>query len=104
MAADEALILLAEAVLLAGLLALSARLWSARFDPYPQLVAQLVNSSPVDAELYAALPKPVRVEASRVCRAGECYSTTPLGAVHGSAWDWLLIYKRRVAVAGGVTP
>ncbi|MEM0226922.1 MAG: hypothetical protein QXF46_08625 [Thermofilaceae archaeon] len=100
MAVDEALVVLAEAVLLAGLLALSARLWGARFDPYPQLVAQLLNSSPVDAELFIALPKPVRVEASRVCRAGDCYSIAPLAAARGAAWDRLIVYKRRVALGG----
>ncbi|MEM1522717.1 MAG: hypothetical protein QW407_04940 [Thermofilaceae archaeon] len=100
MAVDEALILLAEAVLFAGLVALSARLWSARFDPYPQLVAQLLNSSPVDAELFIALPRPVRVEASRVCRASECYGIAPLEAVRGAAWDRLVVYKRRVALGG----
>ncbi|MEM2299265.1 MAG: hypothetical protein QXW23_07070, partial [Thermofilaceae archaeon] len=104
MAADEALILLAEAILLAGLLMFSARLWSARFDPYPQLVAQLLNSSPVDAELFIALPKPVRVELDRLCQAGSCYSIAPLGAVYGAAWDWLIVYKRKAALAGGGVP
>ncbi|MEM1696756.1 MAG: hypothetical protein QW324_07010 [Thermofilaceae archaeon] len=104
MAVDEALVVLAEAILLAGLLALSARLWSARFDPYPQLVAQLLNSSPVDAELFIALPKPVRVELDRLCQAGSCYSIAPLGAVYGTAWDWLIVYKRKTALAGGAPP
>ncbi|MEM1930119.1 MAG: hypothetical protein QXH81_09135 [Thermofilaceae archaeon] len=104
MAADEALILLAEAILLAGLLMFSARLWSARFDPYPQLVAQLLNSSPVDAELFIALPKPVRVELDRLCQADSCYSIAPLGAVYGAAWDWLIVYKRKAALAGGGVP
>ncbi|MEM1568706.1 MAG: hypothetical protein QXI84_09510 [Thermofilaceae archaeon] len=104
MAVDEALVVLAEAILLAGLLMFSARLWSARFDPYPQLVAQLLNSSPVDAELFIALPKPVRVELDRLCQAGSCYSIAPLGAVYGTAWDWLIVYKRKTALAGGGVP
>ncbi|MEM2791217.1 MAG: hypothetical protein QW075_05140, partial [Thermofilaceae archaeon] len=104
MAVDEALVVLAEAILLAGLLMFSARLWSARFDPYPQLIAQLLNSSPVDAELFIALPKPIRVELDRLCQAGSCYSIAPLGAVYGTAWDWLIVYKRKAALAGGGVP
>lgn len=100
MAVDEALVVLAEAILLAGFLVLSAKLWSARYDPYPQLVARLFNSSPIDAELFVALPKPVRVELNRLCQAGVCYSIAPLGAVYGAAWDWLIVYKRKTVLAG----
>jgi len=100
-AADEALVLLCEALLLAALLLLSTRLWAARRDPYPQLVAQLINASPEDAELLIVLPRPVRVNGTHVCRAGECSPIVGLERVEGAAWSWLRVYKRRLAEGGG---
>jgi len=91
-AVDEAVILLAEAVLLAGLLLLSARLWRAWENPYPRLVAELLSATPPDAELFVVLPEPVRVEAGRVCYAGACYAV-PIQYVRGQAWWWAKAYK-----------
>ncbi|MCS7104017.1 MAG: hypothetical protein NZ954_00440 [Thermofilaceae archaeon] len=104
MAVDEALVVLAEVLLFAGFLVFSTRLWNARYDPYPQLVARLLNFSPLDAEIFIALPRPVKVEFTRLCQAGKCYAITPLEAVYGTAWSWLTVYKRRVILAGGVPP
>lgn len=79
MAVDEALVTLAEILLMVGLLSLALRLWSSRYDPYPELVAKAVNSSPTDAEVIIILPRPVALKVSdrgvQVCQAGECYST-----------------------------
>jgi hypothetical protein len=91
-AVDEALILLAEALLLAGLLILSARLWSARENPYPRLAGELLNSTPPDAEVFLVFPEPVHIEPGRVCYAGECYSA-PVQYVRGQAWWWAKAYK-----------
>jgi hypothetical protein len=66
-AVDEALILLAEALLFAGLLILSARLWSARESPYPKLAGELINATPPDAEVFIVFPEPVHIEVGRVC-------------------------------------
>jgi len=97
-AVDEALILLAEALMLAGFLLLSARLWASRGDPYLELVGELLNATPPDAEVFIVLPEPVRVEAGRVCYAGECYSTF-IQHARGQAWWWVKVYKRAYAVA-----
>lgn len=102
-AVDEALILLAEALLFAGLLLLSARLRLSRPNPYPELVAELLNSTPPDAEVLIVLPEPIRVEEGRVCHAGECY-TAPITQAKGQAWWWVKVYKRAYAVAGGSPP
>ncbi len=95
---DDALILLAEALLLAGTLLLSARLWLARGNPYPRLVAELLNATPPDAEVLVVLPEPVRVEPGRVCYAGECYAA-PTQYVRGQAWWWVRVHKRAYALA-----
>jgi hypothetical protein len=109
-AVDEALILLAEALLFAGLLILSARLWSARENPYPKLAAELLNSTPPDAEVFIVFPEPVRIEAGKVCYAGECYSA-PVQYAMGQAWWWAKAYKGAAYVVaqsgpqgGGVEP
>lgn len=104
MAVDEALVIFAEALLFAGLLIFSTELWNAKYDPYPQLVTQMLNFSPLDAEIFIALPRPIKVELTRLCQAGKCYTVTPLKAVHGTAWNWLIVYKRRVVLAGGAPP
>ncbi|MCC6049111.1 MAG: hypothetical protein LM580_00290, partial [Thermofilum sp.] len=91
-AVDEALILLAEALLFAGLLILSARLWSARENPYPKLAGELINATPPDAEVFLVFPEPVRIEPGRVCYAGECYSA-PVQYVKGQAWWWAKAYR-----------
>ena len=93
---DEALILLAEALMLAGFLLLSARLWLARENPYPRLVGELLNATPPDAEVFIVLPEPVRVEGGRVCRAGACFSA-PIQRAVGRAWWWVKVYKRSYA-------
>jgi hypothetical protein len=102
-AVDEALILLAEALLFAGLLILSARLWASRENPYPELVAELLNATPPDAEVFIVLPQPVRIEPGRVCYAGECYPA-PIQHVRGHAWWWVKVYKRTYAVAQETAP
>lgn len=102
-AVDEALILLAEALMLAGLLLLSARLWAARENPYPRLVAVLLNSTPPDAEVFIVLPEPVRIETGKVCYAGQCYAV-PIQYAKGQAWWWVKVYKRSYAVAQQRTP
>jgi hypothetical protein len=102
-AVDEALILLAEALLFAGLLLLSERLWASRENPYPELVAELLNSTPPDAEVFIVLPEPVRIEAGKVCYAGQCYAVL-IQYAKGQAWWWVKVYKRSYAVAQQGTP
>jgi hypothetical protein len=109
-AVDEALILLAEALLFAGLLILSSRLWSARENPYPKLAGELLNATPPDAEVFIVFPEPVRIEVGRLCYAGQCYSA-PVQYVKGQAWWWAKAYRGSTYVAaqsgpsgGGVEP
>lgn len=79
MTVDEALVTLAEVLLMIGLFSLALRLWSSMYDYYPELVAKVVNSSPTDAEVIIILPKPIALKVSnrgvQVCQAGECYVT-----------------------------
>lgn len=88
MAVDEALVTLAEVLLMIGLFSLALRLWSSRYDSYPELVARVINSSPTDAEIIIILPRPVALKVSdrgvQVCQAGECYSTRLRYAKGGS--------------------
>ena len=86
------MILLAEALLFAGLLILSARLWASRENPYPRLAGELLNATPPDAEVFLVFPEPIRIEAGKVCYAGECYSA-PVQYVKGQAWWWAKAYR-----------
>ncbi len=97
-AVDEAVVLLAEAVLMAGLLLLASRLWLARYDPYPEAVARLLNATPPDAEWFIVLPKPARIEVGRVCCAGECYAVPITRKAGAAAWWWV----RAQRDAGGI--
>ncbi len=100
--ADEALVLLAEAILLAGMLGISAKLWLLKYDPYPELVAELINATPDGSEILIVLPRPVRLELGRVCYAGACYAAN-LTHVEGHAWWWIRVYRRggRATAVGG---
>jgi hypothetical protein len=87
---DEAIIVLAEAVFLAGLLILASRLWLFHGDPYPMLVAKAVNATASDAETMIVLPKPVHCEAWKVCYAGQCYPAS-LSGFTGSSWNYVIV-------------
>jgi energy-converting hydrogenase Eha subunit F len=92
-AVDEALVVLAEIVLLAGLVALANRLWLSRPEPYPQLVAKAVNATAPYAETMIVLPQPVHLEAGYVSFRGERAAVAPLSRVEGKAYRWLLVYN-----------
>ena len=91
-AVDEALVVLAEIVLLAGLVALASRLWLSRPEPYPQLVAEAINATAPYAETLIALPQPIHVEAGYVSFKGERATIPTLARVEGRAYRWLLVY------------
>jgi len=100
-AVDEALIVLAEIVMLAGLSMLAGRLWLGRPEPYPQLVAKAINATAPYAETLIVLPQPVHVEASYVSFRGERAGIATLARVEGRAYCWLLVYNATAKLARG---
>jgi hypothetical protein len=100
-AVDEALVVLAEIVLLAGLVALAGRLWLGRPEPYPQLVAKALNATADLAETVIILPQPVHVETGYVSFKGERAAIAPLSRVEGKAYRWLLVYNATTRIARG---
>jgi len=92
-AVDEALVVLAEIVLLAGLSMLAGRIWLGRPEPYPQLVAKAFNATAPYAETLIVLPQPVHVEAGYVSFRGEKATIPTLARVEGRAYRWLLVYN-----------
>ncbi len=100
-AVDEALVVLAEIVLLAGLVALANRLWLNRPEPYPQLVAKAVNATAPYAETLIILPQPVHVATSYVSFRGERAGIPTLTRVEGRAYRWLLVYNATTRIARG---
>ena len=100
-AVDEALIVLAEIVMLAGLSMLAGRLWLGRPEPYPQLVAKAINATAPYAETLIILPQPVHVEASYVSFRGERATIPTLARVEGKAYQWLLVYNATTGLVRG---
>jgi energy-converting hydrogenase Eha subunit F len=96
-AVDEALIVLAEVVLLAGLSMLAGRIWLGRPEPYPQLVAKAINATAPYAETLIILPQPIHVEAGYVSFRGERAGIATLARVEGRAYCWLLVYNTTAA-------
>ena len=96
-AVDEALVVLAEMVMLAGFAVLAGRLWLGRPEPYPQLVAKAINATAPYAETMIVLPQPVHVEASYVSFRGERAAVATLSRVEGRAYRWLLVYNTTAA-------
>lgn len=101
MPVDEAIVTLAEAILMVGLVVLAHRLWLSYRDPYPALVAKVVNATVASGpcEVYVALPRPAYFEEGgyRVCYAGDCYRVSvPLRRI-GAAWSGATV------VAGSAT-
>ena len=100
-AVDEALVVLAEIVLLAGLVALASRLWLGRPELYPQLVAKAVNATAPYAETMIALPQPIHVARQYVSFRGERATIPTLTRVEGEAYRWLLVYNATAKLARG---
>jgi len=100
-AVDEALIVLAEIVLLAGLAALAGRLWLSRGEPYPLLMARAVNATAPGAETVIVLPQPVHINTTYVSFGGERASVPRLSRVEGRAASCLVVYNASVRVARG---
>jgi hypothetical protein len=100
-AVDEALIVLAEVVMLAGFAVLAGRLWLGKPEPYPQLVAKAINATASYAETLIILPQPIHVEAGYVSYRGERAAIPTLARVEGSAYRWLLVYNATTRIARG---
>jgi hypothetical protein len=96
-AVDEALVVLAEVVLLAGLVALANRLWLSRPEPYSQLVAKAINATADLAETVIILPQPVHVETGYVSFRGERAAIAPLSRVEGRAASYIVVYNTTTA-------
>jgi hypothetical protein len=92
-AVDEAMIVLAEIILLAGLSMLTGRLWLGRPETYSQLVAKAVNATAPYAETLIVLPQPLHVETGYVSFRGERATIPTLARVEGRAYCWLLVYN-----------
>jgi len=100
-AVDEALIVLAELALLAGLAALANQLWLSRPEPYPALVARAINATAPGAETVIVLPQPVNITTAYVSFGGERAAIPRLSAVSGDAVRYLLVYNASVRVVRG---
>ena len=104
---DEALIALAEAIMLAGLLSLSMALWSSSGSLYCEAVAKAINASARDAETLLVLPKPVSVKPGFVCYSGVCFRIAAK-EVRGGAWLCIAVDRGKVKgctnVFGGAQP
>jgi hypothetical protein len=92
-AIDEALIVLAEIVMLAVFAVLAGRLWLGKGETYQVMVAKAINATAPYAETLIILPQPVHVEASYVSFKGERAGIATLTRVEGKAYRWLLIYN-----------
>jgi len=90
---DEALIVLAEIVMLAGFAVLAGRLWLSKGETYQAIVAKAINATAPHAETLIILPQPVHVEASYVSFRGERAGIATLTRVEGKAYQWLLVYN-----------
>jgi hypothetical protein len=92
-AVDEALVVLAEVVLLAGLSMLAGRLWLGRGETYQTIVAKAVNATAPYAETMIVLPQPIHVTRQYVSYKGERATIPTLTRVEGEAYQWLLVYN-----------
>lgn len=100
-AVDEALVVLAELALLAGLAALANQLWLSRLEPYPALVARAINATAPGAETVIVLPQPVNITTAYVSFGGERASVPRFSRVEGRAASCLVVYNASVRVARG---
>jgi len=100
MSIDEALILLAELLLLATLTYLGSRIYKATTTSYPTLVAKAINATPQYAEVTIVLPKPIRLTPTQVSYAGV---TAPisLASASGSAYRAIRVYNTTAPIAAG---
>jgi hypothetical protein len=90
-AIDEALIVLAEIVMLTGFAVLAGRLWLSKGETYQAIVAKAINATAPYAETLIILPQPVHVEVSYVSFRGERAGIATLTRVEGKAYQWLLV-------------
>jgi hypothetical protein len=100
-AVDEALVVLAEVVLLAGLSMMAGRLWLGRGETYQAIVAKAINATAPYAETLIILPQPVHVATSYVSFRGERAAIATLARVEGKAYQWLLVYNATTRLARG---
>ena len=100
-AIDEALVVLAEIVMLTGFAVLAGRLWLGKGETYQAIVAKAINATAPYAETLIILPQPVHVEASYVSFKGERAGIATLERVEGKAYRWLLVYNATTRMARG---
>jgi hypothetical protein len=100
-AVDEALVVLAEIVMLAGFAVLAGRLWLGRGETYQAIVAKAINATAPYAETLIFLPQPIHVEPSYVSYKGEKATIPRLARVEGRAYQWLLVYNATTRLARG---
>lgn len=96
-AIDEALIVLAEIVMLAGFAVLAGRIWLGKGETYQTMVAKAINATACYAETMIVLPQPVNVTRLYVSYKGERAGIATLTRVEGKAYRWLLIYNTTTA-------
>jgi len=100
-AIDEALVVLAEIVMLTGFAVLAGRIWLGKGETYQAIVAKAINATAPYAETLIILPQPVHVEASYVSFKGERAGIATLERVEGKAYRWLLVYNATTRMARG---
>jgi hypothetical protein len=100
MSIDEAIIMLAELLLLVTLVYLGSRIYKVSTTSYPTLVAKAINTTPPYAEVTIVLPKPIRLTSTQVSYAG---ITAPirLSSASGSAYRVIRVYNATTSIAVG---
>jgi len=100
MSVDEAIIMLAELLLLVTLTYLGSRIYKASTTSYPTLVAKAINATPQYAEVTIVLPKPIHLTSTQVSYAG---NTAPihLSLASGSAYRIIRVYNTTASIGVG---